>query len=129
MTGITRSGRGQDRRQTGASGEDRAVAWLERQGWRVLARNWRCRTGEIDVIAQDPGGTLVVCEVKTRRGLGFGHPLEAIDYRKVLRLRRLTGEWLLSQGTPWQRVRIDAIGVLLAADGTAGFTRVTVGER
>lgn len=117
------------RHELGASGERRAADWLIRQGWRIIARNWRCRTGELDLIAQDPDGVLVVCEVKTRRGLGFGDPLEAITYAKVRRLRQLTSEWLLAQGTPWQPVRIDAIGVLLTPDGNTVFRRVEVGQR
>ena len=60
-----------DRRETGASGEALAAAYLTARGWTVLARNWRCRTGEIDIIARDPDGVMVVCEVKTRRGLGY----------------------------------------------------------
>lgn len=117
------------RRALGAEGEERAAQWLQRQGWTILARNWRTRSGEIDLIATDPDGVLVVCEVKCRRGRRFGDPLEALTFEKVRRLRRLTGEWLLEQGTPWVRVRIDAIGVLMRADGLATFTRAEVGER
>lgn len=116
------------RRQTGASGEDLAAAWLERQGWRILARNWRCRSGELDIIATDPDGVLVVCEVKTRRGLGFGHPLEAVVYAKAARLRRLTSEWLGEQGMPYFRVRIDAIGVLIEHGEKVTFSRVEVSQ-
>lgn len=113
-----------DRRGTGASGEELAAAYLSRRGWTVLARNWRCRGGEIDLIARDPDGACVVCEVKTRRGLGFGDPLEALTYAKVARLRRLTAEWLHEQDAAVGVVRLDAIGVLLRADGTATVTHV-----
>jgi putative endonuclease len=67
----------------------------------VLARNWRCREGEIDLIARK-GPTLVVCEVKTRTGSRFGAPFEAVTRQKQLRIRRLTTRWLA--GTE-QRVR------------------------
>lgn len=112
------------RQATGATGEDIAVAWLEQQGWRILARNWRCRAGELDIIALDPAQVVVVCEVKTRRGLGYGDPLEALTYAKVRRLRQLTAEWAHSQPERIARVRIDAIGILLAGDGTATVRHV-----
>lgn len=111
------------RRTTGTQGEDLAAAYLERRGWRVLARNWRCRDGEIDIVATDPDGVLVVCEVKCRRGTGFGSPLEAITYAKVRRLRRLAAAWLAQAG-PVERVRLDALGVLTHPDGTSTVTHL-----
>ncbi|MCW2809561.1 MAG: hypothetical protein JWP61_19 [Friedmanniella sp.] len=104
------------RQQLGARGEDLAVAELERQGMTVLARNWRCRVGEVDIIALDESSgatTVVFCEVKCRRGLGFGHPLEAITYAKMRKLRQLAAEWLTGHQGPVPAVRIDAVGVLL----------------
>ncbi len=105
------------RRATGASGEDVAAAWLTRRGWTVLARNWRCRSGELDIIARDPDGALVACEVKTRRGLGYGDPLESITHTKLRRLRDLVCEWRQEQGSAVGFVRLDAIGVLIDTDG------------
>lgn len=90
----------------------------------MLARNWRCRSGEIDLIAQDPDGVVVVCEVKTRRGLGYGDPLEALTYAKVRRLHGLALEWLRTQEERVGRVRLDAIGVLLDAEGLARVRHV-----
>ena len=95
------------------------AAYLQRRGWRVLARNWRCRLGEIDLVARDPDGVAVVCEVKARTGLGFGDPLEAITYAKLRRLRWLAAAWLAEQGRGFPGVRVDAFGVLWHADGTA----------
>ncbi|HET9649303.1 MAG TPA: YraN family protein [Microlunatus sp.] len=105
----------------GARGEDLAVAELQRQGMTVLARNWRCRTGEIDIVARetvDGRSTIVFCEVKCRSGIGFGDPLEAITYAKLRKLRQLAAEWLAENAEPFgspgvRPVRLDAIGVLL----------------
>ncbi len=112
------------RRATGVAGEDLAAAYLTRRGWTVLARNWRCRSGEIDIIARDPDGVLVVCEVKARRGRGYGDPLEAITYAKVRRLRRLAAEWLHEQPDAVGAVRLDAIGILVGADGRSEVNHV-----
>jgi hypothetical protein len=75
----------ESKQQLGVRGEDLACAELQRQGMQVLERNWRCRLGEIDIVAAEAGAsglTLVFCEVKCRSGLGFGHPLEAITFPK-----------------------------------------------
>lgn len=116
-------------RGIGAIGEQVAVRHLEAAGMVVLDRNWRCARGdlrgEIDIIATD-GDALVFCEVKTRRGLAAGSPLEAITPRKVGQLRRLAGAWLASErpGRPWVGdVRIDAVGVCWPAEG--GGAQVT----
>lgn len=101
------------------TGEELAAAWLTRRGWTVLARNWRCRTGELDIVARDPQGALVACEVKTRRGLGYGDPLESITHAKLRRLRDLVCEWRQTQEDAVGFVRLDAIGVLIDADGRA----------
>ena len=87
----------ESKRQLGVRGEDLACAELERQGLQILERNWRCRLGEIDIIAAEKGAnglTLVFCEVKVRSGLGFGHPLEAITFTKMQTLRQLAALWL-----------------------------------
>ena len=98
-------------KRLGVRGEDLAVAELERDGLVVLERNWRCRAGEIDIVAAERVGaatTIVVCEVKCRSGLGFGDPLEAITHAKLRRLRQLAAEWLAASSWRPDRVRIDA---------------------
>jgi putative endonuclease len=98
--------------QLGAMGEALAVDHLTRIGLRILNRNWRCRYGELDVIACDEATrTVVFVEVKTRTGDGYGGLAHAVTERKVRRLRRLAGLWLAGQEERWAAVRIDVIGV------------------
>lgn len=102
----------------GRFGEDLAVAHLERIGFRVIARNWRCPAGEIDVIAVD-GDALVFVEVKTRSSVAFGDPAEAVDAVKAARLRGLALRWLaVHPGGRAPSIRFDVVGVVRA--GTAG---------
>lgn len=101
-----------DRIALGRWGEDVAVRHLEAQGYEVLARNWRCRYGEIDVVARH-GDALVFVEVKTRSGVGFGAPAEAVTPRKVARLRLLAGQWLVAEKPRgWDSLRLDVVSVL-----------------
>ena len=102
----------------GRYGERVAVRYLEAAGMRVLARNWRCRDGELDVVALD-GGCLVVCEVKTRRSGVCGSPAEAVTPAKLVRLRRLTAAWRAERGERYPEVRIDVIAVTRGLRGAA----------
>ncbi len=95
----------------GRYGEDLAVQYMRRSGMTVLARNWRCELGELDVIARE-GSQLVVCEVKTRRSEAYGSPLEAVGPRKVRRLRRLALRWLDEQQIHVPEIRFDVIGIV-----------------
>jgi putative endonuclease len=118
---------GRERQALGARGEDLAVAELRRQGLEVVGRNWRCRLGEIDVIATETVAgrtTVVFCEVKCRSGLGFGDPLEAITWAKLRRLRSLAAEWLRVHDVGRVAVRLDAVGVLLARGQPPKVTHV-----
>lgn len=103
------------RADTGQIGEDIAAAHLESLGFEIVDRNWRCARGELDIVARRPGLTVAV-EVKTRRTLRFGKPLEAITHEKLMRLRRLAVSWMRDHD---QRgpLRLDGIGVELRADG------------
>ncbi|HTQ22650.1 YraN family protein [Mycobacterium sp.] len=105
--------------QLGAMGEALAVDYLTKMGLRILTRNWRCRYGELDVIASDPATrTVVFVEVKTRTGDGYGGLAHAVTPRKVGRLRRLAGLWLAGQNEGWAAVRIDVIGVRIGRQRT-----------
>jgi putative endonuclease len=95
----------------GRFGEQVAAEHLERAGLTILDRNWRCPEGEIDIVAAD-GDTLVVCEVKTRSGLGYGDPAEAVVAAKAARLRRLALRWLAAHPLSWRELRFDVVTVL-----------------
>ncbi|MDR0489031.1 MAG: YraN family protein [Propionibacteriaceae bacterium] len=114
------------RRSIGKKGEDLATVYLENLGWKILERNWRySRVGEIDIIAVDPTssrGTLVFCEVKAKSGVGFGQPLEAITIEKLRRLHRLACMWMVTHEAGYDRVRIDAIGILAEPGKKASIT-------
>ncbi|WAC89922.1 YraN family protein [Mycobacterium sp. Aquia_213] len=98
--------------ELGAMGEALAAEYLTRMGLRIVDRNWRCRYGELDVIAADDATrTVVFVEVKTRTGDGYGGLAHAVTPRKVRRLRRLAGLWLAAQDLRWAAIRIDVIGV------------------
>ncbi len=104
--------------QRGRWGEDLAVRHLERLGLTVIDRNWRCREGEIDIVAGDEErDTIVICEVKTRSSEDFGSPLAAVTPRKLRRLRALAGAWMRAHDHHAREVRIDVIGILLSRSG------------
>lgn len=95
----------------GRRGEEVAARYLRERGITLLDRNWRCREGELDIIGTD-GTTLMVYEVKTRSGLGYGLPAESITRDKIARIRRLTSQWLSVHHVRWCPIRFDVISVL-----------------
>ncbi len=103
----------------GRQGEQAAAEYLERAGYRILARNWRCAEGEIDIVMADRRA-LVAVEVKTRSGTAYGTPLEAVTRKKRSRLRRLAVQWVLANGVLFDEVRVDVVEVL--KDSRGGFT-------
>lgn len=108
-----------DRAQLGRAGEQRVARWYERNGYRVVAQNWRGKNGEIDLVVFD-GKVLVIVEVKTRRTDRFGTGAEAVTLAKQQRLRRLAGEFAAVQRASasalrWSRMRID-VAVVVGAD-------------
>jgi putative endonuclease len=100
------------RQMLGAWGERVAARHLAEAGLRIVARNWRCPAGEIDILAWE-GDVLVVCEVKTRRGLDYGPPAGAVVHAKARRLRRLAARWLAETGAQPAEVRFDVVSVLV----------------
>ena len=95
-----------------------AAEHLEASGLSVVDRNWRCAQGEIDLVAFDETeDELVFVEVKTRSGLRYGHPLEAVTREKLARLRRLAMAWCAEHPGAHNRVRIDVIAIIAPRRG------------
>ena len=107
-----------DRRELGRRGEDAAAVYLEQRGMLVAARNWRCRLGEIDILAWDEG-TLVVCEVKTRTTSRCGRPEESVTPAKQRRLMRLAQAYIRSAGLATPCVRFDVVSIRLTGPDRA----------
>ena len=111
---------GGERAATGRRGEELALRRYTRAGYVLVARNWRCGLGEIDLVLAR-GRTLVICEVKARRGSGYGAPFEAVDRRKRGKLRALAEAFLASAGAPGADgvtdVRFDVASVTFSEDG------------
>lgn len=97
----------------GAWGEAEARQYLESEGYRVRACNWRCAEGEIDLVAETEG-TLVFVEVKTRRGAGYGAPQDAVDRRKARHLVLAAVRYLEDQQLKDIDWRVDVIAITAA---------------
>jgi putative endonuclease len=107
-----------DRRihELGKRGEDVAAEYLTHTGLVVLSRNWRCRGGELDLVATD-GERLIVCEVKTRSGTGYGEPTEGVTPAKAARIRHVAAAWLRTHHVGWCEIRFDVLAVLCPPQG------------
>lgn len=102
------------RKKTGAAGERAAAEFLIQEGYTIVERNWRCRTGEIDIVAKS-GNVLVFVEVRSRNALSssFGTPAESVDYRKINQVRKTAQTYLHLHGNPDSEMRFDVIAVLI----------------
>lgn len=112
MTTSTRAALGQ-------MGQDAAERWYVGRGYRVVARNWRCSVGELDLVLTR-GRTVIICEVKTRRGSRFGGGFEAVDARKRRKLRAVAEVYLLHTHAPAIAIRFDVASVAVRAGDSAG---------
>jgi putative endonuclease len=110
------NGSGEGRLGVGRAGEDAAAAEYLRCGYRVVARNWRCRLGEIDLIVTR-GSVLVFCEVKSRRGSALGRPFEAVTWKKQRKLRALAQAFLAGTDLGGGDVRFDVASVTIDRAG------------
>lgn len=106
------------RQQLGARGEEAAVRYLVSRGYRIIERNWRCKLGEVDVLAMD-GELLVVVEVRTKMSERFGTGAESVDARKQHKLRQLALTYMrmhnLSSET---RLRFDVVSIRVTPKGS-----------
>jgi putative endonuclease len=103
------------RKELGRKGEELAEAFLLAKSYRPVARNFRTRLGEIDLIAWD-GSTLVFVEVRTRTGITFGTPTESITWKKRQKLRQLALSYLQTCEAPVAQFRFDVISVMYAGE-------------
>jgi putative endonuclease len=99
----------------GTKGEDLAVRFLQKKGYRIVKRNYKTPVGEIDIIARD-GDTIVFIEVKTRTDISFGYPFEAVNKRKRQKLKNLALLYLKRQGKE-SPVRFDVLSIFCMDDG------------
>lgn len=106
------------RQRVGRHGEAIAADLLEHKGYRILDRNWRCAQGELDLIARGADAVIAV-EVKARRSMAFGSPVEAVTPRKAQRLRQLMARWLVEHPQGIEAVRIDLVAVYFPRTGPA----------
>ena len=101
--------------ELGKNGEKLIADFLINEGYEVVARNWRIKGGEIDLIALAPDGLIIFVEVKSRSSAAYGHPLEAITPDKQSRLIRLSLAWLI-ENKKWNHpYRIDCAAVLMSS--------------
>ncbi|MDR1393206.1 MAG: YraN family protein [Bifidobacteriaceae bacterium] len=104
------------RLELGRYGEDVAAAYLSLKGWQILDRNWRCRRGELDLVAQPEPGSLAFVEVKTRSSDTCGPPEGAVTAQKLSRLRGLVSAWLTEHEQAAKNLRIDVIAVTVGGE-------------
>jgi putative endonuclease len=112
---------GRQKDRLGRHGEDLAVQHLVHEGVLLIARNWRCPEGELDIIGAE-GDALVICEVKTRTSTRFGTPLEAVTEAKVQRMQRLAHIWCREHRVHPPRIRYDVVEVLAPGDAEPVIT-------
>ncbi|WP_274361499.1 YraN family protein [Paenibacillus thermotolerans] len=114
------------RKQTGDEGEKHALKHLLANGYEILHTNWRCKLGELDIIAQLEG-MLVFVEVRSRTAsadYGFGSPEESVDARKQQKLRRLAELYITMNGFSARPVRFDVIAVRFSRDERVSIRHV-----
>ena len=107
---------GSQNKPLGDRGERLAAEHLERAGWTILHRNFRLGHREVDLVARR-GEVVAFVEVKTRAGLGYGHPLEAITLRKRREIQQVAQIWVERHGRDGDVYRYDAVAVLIVDGG------------
>jgi putative endonuclease len=112
-----RRNRGLNNRLSGDLGEEIARRYLARKGYELLESNYRTRRGELDLISRQDH-TLVIVEVKLRRGSAYGTPLEAVTPRKQRAIRLMAEEYLAERAPDFQSLRFDVVGIPLRGERT-----------
>ncbi|WP_422445863.1 YraN family protein [Thermoanaerobacterium sp. DL9XJH110] len=107
----------------GSLGEQLATEFLKRLNYRILATNYRCRFGELDIIALD-GGTIVFVEVKTRSTQNFGKGMEAVNYYKQQKIKKTALAYLNESKHPFKNLRFDVIDILINREKTPEITHI-----
>ncbi|WP_211745962.1 YraN family protein [Paenibacillus sp. Marseille-Q4541] len=103
------------RKAKGKAGEEAAIVFLKEAGYRIVDTNWRCRSGEVDIIAECDDVYIFV-EVRSRTGSHqYGTPLESVNYRKINQVRHTAAVYLQERHLGNKQIRFDVIGVLLQA--------------
>jgi putative endonuclease len=99
----------------GRQGEEIAANYLQKQGYEILARNYRCRYGELDIICKK-NGVIVFVEVKTRRSDYFGSPEEAITKTKIEHIKKVALIYLAENKAPYRETRFDVVTIMMKAE-------------
>jgi len=114
-----------DNSRVGNLGEDIAANYLTARGYRILERNFRCKGGEVDIIARDPGDkSLVFVEVKARRGLTYGVPQLAVTTFKQRQISKAALTWLSKNRLLDANARFDVIAILLHTDAAHSIEQI-----
>jgi putative endonuclease len=106
------------RRELGRRGEEVAAEFVRGLGYRLIERNFRCRAGEVDLVALDDD-TVVFVEVRSRSGVRLGTPLESVDGRKQAQVARVARYFLAAHGWHERTVRFDVVGIRFDAEPPA----------
>jgi len=117
MTTKEKAPKDMRRIRTGKQGEDLAVAYLRNAGYQIVAQNYRCLYGEVDVIARD-GDTIVFIEVKSRKSETFGQPQEAVGREKQKKLSRISLHYIQQKRLEARNARFDVIAVRMSPEET-----------
>lgn len=111
------------RRKLGRQGEDRAVEWLKKKGYKILDQNYYTRYGELDIICEK-SREIVFVEVKTRRSSQFGSPEEAVTYRKIQHMKHAALLYLSEKNIPYRGMRFDVIAIRVSSDGSENINHI-----
>lgn len=113
------------RHELGRRAEEATARWLADAGWQILERRWRTPHGELDLVGTDPAGVLVAIEVKGRRSARAGSAIDAVDVRRLHRLRMALAAYARTSARAWPDLRIDLVTVE-QVDGSWRLTRLPV---